>query len=167
MSNHEGAKERAAKLKQPSDDTKYERGAGVCFVQGRAVQVDPIKPTLKPPGTKRLKPHYDKPLSTFAFKLNVRRHTKGQRAQALGFSSSGMGNLASSPTTMCCPTLLPLNTPRCFSSTETVGKTIRLSDAVRCSLSKCSLTARALRRIPVSSTPINSTTHWCGLTTKV
>ena len=30
--------------------------------RGRAVQVDPIKPTLKAPGIKRLKLRYDKPL---------------------------------------------------------------------------------------------------------
>ena len=40
------------------------------------MQVDPIKPTLKAPGTKRLKLKYDEPLSKFAFKLNVRRYTK-------------------------------------------------------------------------------------------
>ena len=44
-------------------------------VPGRAVQVDPIKPTLKAPGTKLLKLQYDKPLSTFAFKFNLRRYT--------------------------------------------------------------------------------------------
>jgi len=43
---------------------------------GRAVQVDPIKPTLKPPGTKRLRLKYDEPLSNFAFKINLRRYTK-------------------------------------------------------------------------------------------
>jgi hypothetical protein len=37
------------------------------------VQVDPIKPTSKPPGTKRLKPKFDGPLSNFAFKFNLRR----------------------------------------------------------------------------------------------
>ena len=40
----------------------------------RAVQIDPIKPTLKAPGTKRLKLNYDEPLSNFAFKFNLRRH---------------------------------------------------------------------------------------------
>jgi lipoate-protein ligase A len=39
------------------------------------VQVDPIKPTLKAPGTKRLKLKYDDPLSNFAFKFNLRRYT--------------------------------------------------------------------------------------------
>jgi hypothetical protein len=39
------------------------------------VQVDPIKPTLKAPGTKRLKLQYDEPLSNFAFNFNLRRYT--------------------------------------------------------------------------------------------
>jgi len=38
------------------------------------VQVDPIKPTLKAPGTKRLKPLHDEPLSNFTFKYNLRRY---------------------------------------------------------------------------------------------
>ena len=38
------------------------------------MQVDPIKPTLKPPGTKRLKLEYDELLSNFAFKFNLRRY---------------------------------------------------------------------------------------------
>jgi hypothetical protein len=41
---------------------------------GRAMQVDPIKPTLKAPGTERLKLHYDELLSKFAFKFNMRRY---------------------------------------------------------------------------------------------
>jgi hypothetical protein len=40
------------------------------------VQVDPIKPTLKAPGTKRLKLNYEVPLSNFAFKSNVRLYIK-------------------------------------------------------------------------------------------
>jgi hypothetical protein len=48
--------------------------------RGRAVQVDPIKPKLKPPGTKRLKLNCDALLSTSAFKLNLRRYTAGARA---------------------------------------------------------------------------------------
>ena len=43
-------------------------------VPGRAVQVDPIKPKLKPPGTKRLKLEYDGQLSNFGFKFNLRRY---------------------------------------------------------------------------------------------
>ena len=37
------------------------------------MQVAPIKPTLKAPGTKRLKLKYDKLLSSFAFKFSLRR----------------------------------------------------------------------------------------------
>jgi len=40
------------------------------------VQVDPIKPTVKPPGTKNLKLLHDGPPSKFAFKFNLRRYTK-------------------------------------------------------------------------------------------
>jgi len=56
--------------------------------QGEAVQVDPIKPTLKAPGTKRLKLKYDKLLSSFAFKFNLRRSTK---------AGAVFGGLASAP----------------------------------------------------------------------
>ena len=42
---------------------------------GRAVQVDPMKPNLKPPGTKRLKLNCGILLSTYAFKFNLRRYT--------------------------------------------------------------------------------------------
>ena len=38
------------------------------------MQVDPIKPMLKTPVTKRLTLKYDEPLSTFAFKINLRRY---------------------------------------------------------------------------------------------
>ena len=38
------------------------------------MQVDPIKPALKVPGTKRLKLIYDRPLSNFAFEFNLRRY---------------------------------------------------------------------------------------------
>ena len=40
------------------------------------MQVDPIKPTLKPPGTWRLTLKYDKLLSRFAFNFNLRRFTE-------------------------------------------------------------------------------------------
>jgi len=45
--------------------------------QGRAVQVHPMKTTLKPPGTERLKLKCDKLVSTSAFKFSMRRYTKG------------------------------------------------------------------------------------------
>jgi len=41
---------------------------------GRVVQVDPIKPTLKAPGIKRLKLKQGELLSIFAFKFNLRRY---------------------------------------------------------------------------------------------
>jgi hypothetical protein len=40
------------------------------------VLVDPIKPSLKAPGTQRLKLQYDQMLSEFASKFNLRRYTK-------------------------------------------------------------------------------------------
>jgi hypothetical protein len=42
---------------------------------GEAVQVDPIKPKFKPPGTERLKLGYDKPLPNVAFSFNLRLYT--------------------------------------------------------------------------------------------
>ena len=38
------------------------------------MQIDPIKPMLKAPGTKRLKLKYDEPLSNAAFNVNLRRY---------------------------------------------------------------------------------------------
>ena len=46
---------------------------------GRAVQVDPIKPALKAPGTKRLKMIYNGPVSNFAFNFDLRRYISGTR----------------------------------------------------------------------------------------
>ena len=40
------------------------------------MHVDPIKPTLKAPGTKRLKLKYDILLSSFAFDFNLCRYIK-------------------------------------------------------------------------------------------
>ena len=54
------------------------------------MQVDPIKPTLKAPGTKRLKLRYDGPLSNVAFKFNLRRYTKGSAGAALRHTRSMM-----------------------------------------------------------------------------
>ena len=49
---------------------------GRCAPQGRAVQVDPMKPMLKPPGNKHLKLYCDLLPSTFGFTSNLRRYTK-------------------------------------------------------------------------------------------
>jgi hypothetical protein len=57
-------------------------GAGAVFlyfvppaVLGRAVQINPIKPILKAPKTRRLKLKHDETLSIVAFEFNLRRHT--------------------------------------------------------------------------------------------
>jgi len=42
------------------------------------VQVDPIKPTLKAPGYKRLQLKWNDLLSSFAFKFNLPRYTKDE-----------------------------------------------------------------------------------------
>jgi len=47
------------------------------------VQVDPIKPKLKPPGTERLKLNCDIQLSTSAFKFNLRRYTQAEFADIM------------------------------------------------------------------------------------
>jgi len=39
------------------------------------VQVDPIKPTFKAPGTERLKLKYEELLSSFGFEFNLRRYS--------------------------------------------------------------------------------------------
>ena len=54
-----------------------EKHAMVTWVSypGRAVQVDPIKPKLKPPGTKPLILKCDGLLSNFGFKFKLRRYT--------------------------------------------------------------------------------------------
>jgi len=46
---------------------------------GMAVQVDPIKTTLKAPGTKPLKLKCNEPLSSFAFNFNLRSYTWDHR----------------------------------------------------------------------------------------
>jgi len=63
---------------------------------GRAVHVDPIKPTLKAPGTKSLKLNCIL-LSSFAFKFNLRRYeTVALAAQLahLDMAAVGAGNTA-------------------------------------------------------------------------
>jgi hypothetical protein len=46
---------------------------------GRAVPVDPMKPTFKAPGYTRLKLKHYKLLSSFAFSFNLRRYTSATR----------------------------------------------------------------------------------------
>ena len=54
-------------------------GRAVYGAGGWAVQVDPIKPTLNLPELSSSKPNYDKPLSKFAFKFNLRRYKAAAR----------------------------------------------------------------------------------------
>jgi hypothetical protein len=51
---------------------------------GRAVQVDTLKPRLQAPGSNRLKVKYDKPLSSFAFNLKLRRYALGRGDGVVG-----------------------------------------------------------------------------------
>ena len=51
-------------------------GGGGGTGTGRAVQVDPMKPKLKPPGTKRLKPKCDTLPSISAFKFHLHHYTR-------------------------------------------------------------------------------------------
>ena len=44
------------------------------------MQVEPIKPKLKLPGTKRLNLKYDEPLSNFAFNFKLRRYNEARHA---------------------------------------------------------------------------------------
>jgi len=62
----------------PARRRRRRRGAR----QGRPVQVDPVKPTLKGPRTKRLKLRFYGPVSNFAFKFKLRRYIKAPRVKA-------------------------------------------------------------------------------------
>ena len=66
------------------------------------MQVDPIKPTLKLPGTNRLKVKDDKLLSNFGFKFDMRCYFKDeQRAEAKKvfamYDADGSGKLEVRP----------------------------------------------------------------------
>ena len=45
------------------------------------MQVDPIKPTLKAPGSIPLKLEHEKLLSNFAFNFNLRRYNEEKRVR--------------------------------------------------------------------------------------
>ena len=59
---------------------------------GGAVQVAPIKPKLKPPGTERLRLNIDILLSTSAFKINLRRY------RWVGLGTDDIMNMEGHPT---------------------------------------------------------------------
>jgi hypothetical protein len=56
------------------------------------VQVDPINPTLKLPGTTHLKLKYDEQLSSSGSKLNLRRYTQVDREVRM-WKSRGRGEV--------------------------------------------------------------------------
>ena len=57
---------------------------GLGVQHGEAVQIDPIKHTLKAPGLSVLILKYDEPLSNFAFNFNLRLYnTAGEKVRAL------------------------------------------------------------------------------------
>jgi len=58
--------------------------------QGEAVQVDPLKPTLKAPGAKRSKLKYAEPLSNFAINFNLRHYIKELTFAARGGEKLGI-----------------------------------------------------------------------------
>ena len=63
------------------DDYEDNDEVGRC----RAEQVDPIEPTLKAPGTDRLKLKYDVPPFKFAFKFNLRRYNEEEEYHCGGY----------------------------------------------------------------------------------
>jgi hypothetical protein len=70
---------------------------GAVQATSRAVQVEPIKPTLKAPGPQRLKLEFDGLLSNFAFKLNLRRYNpavgkKAEKDNPVGWCRSTLLN---------------------------------------------------------------------------
>jgi len=58
---------------------------------GSAVQVGPIKPTLKAPGVKLLKPTYGEALSILALNFNLRRYSTGNNKHMLLGGDGGRG----------------------------------------------------------------------------
>ena len=81
------------------------------YYTGRAVQVDPMKPMLEPPATKRLKLNCDILLSTSAFKFNLRQYTPGFTAAAARTTSRTASTTTASTTTTSTAPAAPW--PRC------------------------------------------------------
>ena len=54
------------------------------------MQFDPIKPTLKAPGTMRLKLICDDPLANFALKFNLRRYAAAAADAATAYGKAAM-----------------------------------------------------------------------------
>ena len=90
------------------------RGRRGGYRRGRAVQIDPVKPTLKAPGSKSSKLKYHKLVSSFAFKFNLRRCTVGTAAVknlGVGVGGGGGGALDGVGPARYCPPrhMMPLN----------------------------------------------------------
>jgi len=71
---HQGAASQRA-----STHGSRSQGAGPCShgaLQGEEVQVDPIKPVMKPPGIESLKLKFDELLSSFAFRFKLRHYNE-------------------------------------------------------------------------------------------
>jgi len=69
------------KLRRYIEEEQFKHRAGVKRAHAEAakvgaVQLDPIRPVSKPPGTMRLKQKHGSLLSSFAFKSNLRHYTK-------------------------------------------------------------------------------------------
>jgi hypothetical protein len=60
---------------------------------GKAVQVEPMKSKLKPPGTKRLKLNCDVLLSTSAFTIKLRRYILGEKPDIACYAKLLTGGL--------------------------------------------------------------------------
>ena len=74
------------------------------------MQVDPMKPKLKPPGTKHLKLKFDILLSTSAFKFNLRRYTEAEAAaEAAAVAGAAHKLVKTSINAFCHPSFLELN----------------------------------------------------------
>jgi hypothetical protein len=62
-----------------------------CDQHGRVAQVDPMKFTLNPPRSKRLKPKYDELLSNFALDFNLRRYSTGSGGNVFVQAGAALG----------------------------------------------------------------------------
>ena len=92
-----------------------ERGPRV----GEAVQVEPMKPVLKAPGSKHLKLNHNNLLTRFAFNFNLRRYTSAAASSPLASytASPDRDRFAASPSTR-----RPPASPRAAEMTCMVGR---------------------------------------------
>ena len=57
------------------------------------MQIDPVRPVLKAPGTKRLKLKYNETSLNFAFKFDLRRFVKANMTAALASEHGAVASL--------------------------------------------------------------------------